>query len=484
MLAHFVRKEILDHLLSTRFLVLTVLGVVTIWVSLYDGYAYYRSCLRDYRQAQELTDTRLREIIEGHHDNQRENWREVYFHGYRVHKPPTAMSIFVRGQEQTLPRSKFVLGPVRVRRMTRSPASVEPILGMHPPLDLGLVVQVVLGLFVLLFTYDAVCGEKESGTLALVGSFSSSVNLLLLGKIAGALFSTAVAFLLPILAGTAVISLLPDVVFSAGELWRLALVLATFGLYIVAMACAGVLFSSLSRNSTSSFVFALTFWVAATIVAPRLSLVVADEARPAPSAHELQTEISGAAQSTQVALRSRRGQWRRAHSEPGEEWWRTPEGRESELLFNRDANIETLGARNQGIKRAREKYGNRARARIDFAIALSRVSPAFALSHASVALAGTGVERHRRFEAAYNQYMAIRDPWYLRTSSKLRLQETLPAKYGEYRWDLSDMPRFSYVERLPGSDVQSALADLVSLVGWALVCLAGAAIALSRYDLR
>ena len=117
-------------------------------------------------------------------------------------------------------------------------------------------------------------------------------------------------------------------------------------------------------------------------------------------------------------------------------------------------------------------------------MAISRVSPAFALSHAAVALAGAGVERHRRFEEAFNQYMAIRDPWYLSTGSKLRLQETLPEKYGEYRWDLSDMPRFSYVERLPGSDVQSALADLVFLAGWALLFLVGAAIALSRYDLR
>ncbi|MDP6779941.1 MAG: ABC transporter permease subunit [Candidatus Latescibacteria bacterium] len=484
MLAHFIRKEILDHLLSTRFLVLTVLGVVTIWVSLYDGYAYYRSCLRDYRQAQELTDARIREIIEGPHDSRNQNWREVYFYGFKVHKPPTAMSIFVRGQEQTLPRSKAVLGPVRVRRMTRSPASVEPIRGMHPPLDLGLVVQIVLGLFVLLFTYDAVSGEKESGTLALVGSYGASVNLLLLGKVVGALFSTSVAFLLPILAGTAVISLLPDVGLSADDLGRLALVLAAFGLYIAAMACAGVLCSSLSRNSTSSFVFALTFWVAITIVAPRLSLIIADEVRPAPSAHEMQTEIAGAAQSTQVALRKRKADWRDARSEPGNEWWKTPEGRESELTFSNDANFRTLEARNRGIKRAREKYSNRARDRIGFATGLARLSPAFALSYAAVGLAGTGIDRHQRFEEAYSQYMAVRDVWYLKTDVKLRLQRALPEKYGEYRWDVSDIPRFSYVEQPPDSDIGNALPDLIALVAWALLFLVGAAIALSRYDLR
>ena len=52
MLAHLIRKEILDHLLSLRFLILSALAGLIIWLSLYSGYGYYRDCLRDYRLAQ------------------------------------------------------------------------------------------------------------------------------------------------------------------------------------------------------------------------------------------------------------------------------------------------------------------------------------------------------------------------------------------------------------------------------------------------
>ena len=37
-----IRKEILDQLLSMRFIILSTIAALTIWLSLYDGYAYYR----------------------------------------------------------------------------------------------------------------------------------------------------------------------------------------------------------------------------------------------------------------------------------------------------------------------------------------------------------------------------------------------------------------------------------------------------------
>ncbi len=484
MLRHFIRKEILDHFLSTRFLVLGVLGILITWLSLYDGYAYYRSCLRDYQQAREATDARIREIIEGPHNNRRQNWKEVWYYGYMVHKPPTPLSIFVRGQEQTFPRSKFVLGPVRARRMTRSPAAVEPILGMFPPLDLGLVVQVVLGLFVLLFTYDAICGEKESGTLRAIGSFAAPRYQLLIGKILGALIATTSAFFLPLLLGIAVILLIPEIALTDSDLGRLGLILLTFGLYIGTLACAGVLFSCLAHRSITSFVLVLTFWIGSVIVLPRLSLVVSDGFRPAPSAHELQTRIWSVARQTQEDRLERSNQWRDARSKPGEEFWRTPEGREAERLFRDEDNFKTLEARNEGIKRAREDFRNRANARTDLAVSLARISPAFALADAGVKLAKTGIDRHRRFEAAYNQYMSVRDPWYLKRDTKLGLQRARPEKYGEYRWDVADIPRFTYREQAPGRDLQEALVDIALLAGWALIFFAAATVAVSRYDLR
>ena len=55
MLGHLIRKEILDCILGLRFLVLSALGALIIWLSLFSGYAYYRDRIGDYRLAQAAT---------------------------------------------------------------------------------------------------------------------------------------------------------------------------------------------------------------------------------------------------------------------------------------------------------------------------------------------------------------------------------------------------------------------------------------------
>ena len=64
------------------------------------------------------------------------------------------------------------------------------------------------------------------------------------------------------------------------------------------------------------------------------------------------------------------------------------------------------------------------------------------------------------------------------------MQEAFPQKYGTYRWDVADIPRFAHQERFPESDLQKALVDMALLAGWALLFFAAANVAISRYDLR
>ena len=275
MLGHLIRKEILDHLLSLRFIILSGIGALAIWLSLYDGYAYYQSRLRDHRLAQAMTEERLSQA--------KAAWSELAHMGFEEHKPPSPMSIFIRGLEPSLGRT---ISNVDTRRLRWSPMEVEPVLGVFPPLDLGLVVQVVISLFVLLLIYDAVCGEKELGTLRLTASFPVPRHLLLLGKCIGVLVPALTAFGLPLLLGIAVILALPDVKITGLEWMRLILIFGSFGLYLSAFACAGLFASCLTHRSATSFVFLLTFWVATVVVIPRLGLITADAFRPAPTLRE------------------------------------------------------------------------------------------------------------------------------------------------------------------------------------------------------
>ncbi|OGG56123.1 MAG: hypothetical protein A3F84_28715 [Candidatus Handelsmanbacteria bacterium RIFCSPLOWO2_12_FULL_64_10] len=483
MLGHLIRKEILDHLLSLRFLILSGIGALIIWLSLYDGYIYYQDRLEDYRLAQAATEQRIRQITASD-GLVREPWYELNCFGFHEHKPPTPMSIFVRGLDPTLGHSISNTN-TRAQRLRRSPAEMEWFLGIFPPLDLGLVVQVVLSLFVLLLTYDAVCGEKEAGTLRLTASFSMPRHRLLIGKCLGVLIPTLAAFGLPFMIGIVVVLMTPEAQITGTEWTRLWVVLIAFGLYLVTFTCAGLLSSCLTHRSATSFVLLLTFWVGAVVVLPRLSLIAADGFRPAPSIHEYQARKNAVYKQYLVKWREVRKQWQQEHSQPGREWWRTPEGREANQFYYIKTRDEMLRRQGQSeLAHIDEDFRNRYNARLSLSVTLARLSPAFVLKNAVVRLTGTGIDRHQRFEGAFEVNNRERGVWEDKASDLSNLRWVYPEKYGKPRWDISDMPRFAYREVWPQEDLQAALIDVGVLVLWGVVFFAGAYLKMLRYDVR
>ncbi len=477
MLAHLIRKELLDHISSLRFLILSAVGTLVIWLSLYSGYLYYQNSLKDYGLAQAATANRIREI------DAARSYSEFVLQGYLEHRPPAVMGIFIRGLDAVLGRS---IPNMFNRRSVRSWMEVKPLLAVFPPLDPGLVIQAVLSLFVLLMTYDAVCGEKEAGTLRLNASFSVPRHRLLLGKFFGALLPTLSAFGLPLLLGTAVILAMPDVRFTDPELQRLGLVMAAFGVYLTVFVCAGLLASCMTQRASTSFVVLLGFWVTAVVVLPRLSLIVADSVRPAASIHELEADKEAITKANTQRWREARRAWSEAYAKSeGEAWWQSRKGQELQRLDYRKTRQEVLFEPTQAAyERLEEAFRNRYQARLNLAVALARFSPAFAFNGATVRLAGTGMDRQARFLSVYDQYYARHLTWYVDAVDDSYLKRINPDKYGEYTWDLSDMPRFTYQERWPEGEVRAAMVDVGILAIWGVLFFVGAYVKMLRYDVR
>ncbi len=478
MLGHLIRKEMLDHLLSLRFIILSGVGAAIVWVSLFSGYVFYQGCLKEYRRSQVWTESNYQHRIKSGNANYASNF------GYPVQKPPTPMSIFVRGAEPTLGQTVYLAG-VHIRRLKFSPVAEEPVLGIFPPLDLAVVVQVVLSLFMLLMTYDAVCGEKEGGTLRLISSFPVPRARLLLGKTIGAMIPMLAALGLPLMVGIGVVLLLPDVQLQDPELFRLGLILVAFVFYLAVFVCAGILGSSLTRRAATSFVILLFFWVGTVAVLPRLSLIVADMIRTAPSTQRLQAELRSLGQLSNQRRHKLEREWREAyHVRTGERYWKSPEGREGYTLLRDKVQKEERLVREPKADQLRADFRNRYNARLTLAMALARFSPAFAFNNATVRLAGTGMDRHQRFLEVVHQTRDRHNAWYWRHYIQRGLGRANPEKYGEYDGDLSDFPRLVYRESWPEADVQAAMVDIGMLALWGLVFFAGAFVALLRYDLR
>jgi ABC-type transport system involved in multi-copper enzyme maturation permease subunit len=456
MLGHLVRKEILDHLLSPRYLILMACGAFIIWLSLYSGYAYYSDRVTDDRIAKVRTEERIRQM------DASEDLTEFVSIGFPEHKPPTALSIFVRGQEPVLGRTIDNHMTIGTRRLMRSPQEVDPLLGVFPPLDFASVTQLVLSLFVIILTFDSVCGEKERGTLALVASFSLPRHRLLLGKLVGALIPVLIAFGLPLMLGLAVLLILPGVQLTDMEIVRLAFICLAFVVYLGAFTCLGLFGSTVTYRASTSFVILLGFWVIAVVMVPRLSLIAADGLRPAISTYELEANKASVAKANMEKARSAIMNWEQAYGDStGRPWYVSSEGHEARERFQRWA-WDELSGKTSAVQHAHleREFLNRYDTRLELAVAMATLSPAFAFSDATGRLAGSGLERQRRFRAAFDAFREEYVEWYGRMSSKVTLQRTNPEKHGEFRWDISDMPRLLYRETWPDEEIQAAMVHM------------------------
>ena len=270
--------------------------------------------------------------------------------------------------------------------------------GFSLPSTWGLVVQIVLGLFVLLLTYDAVCGEKEIGTLGLTASFPVPRYKLLLSKVVGALLPILSVFGLTLLIGIGVILATGDVLMTGPEWLRLVAIGAAVGLYLMTLTCAGLLGSCLSPRSSTSFVILITFWVATVIVIPRVSLIASEMIRPSPSMSE-QIKMDEALWSSMDFKIPSFQEWERKNPA----WRDSPEGRESRQVYEWKRREEGRRNRRTTTHRVDEWLSNRYNARLDLATSLAQLSPTFIFHRGTVRLAGAGIDRHQRFEGAFKQ---------------------------------------------------------------------------------
>lgn len=477
---HLIHKEVRLHILSHRYLVLLAVSAMGIWFSLYDGYAGYVERLKEYRAAQAATEDRLEEIRDF------TSFPDILGEGYRVNRPPAVLSIFSRGLEPVLGRTAATGWQDISIRMREGPASVDPAFGAILPMDLGLFVEIVLALAALLLTYDAVCGDKQLGTLRLMASYPVSRARILLCKAAGAGVAILAAFWLPFLVGLAALLAAPSVVLGPGELGRVGLAGVGFSAFLLVFVCAGLFGSALTHHPPTAFVLLLSYWAFTVIVLPKAGLMTADLLRPAPSIHQLR---AGREASHRESIRIKGEHWREwseaytaAHG--GLSWRETPTGQEDRVLYGLKARDEQLAIENEANEKLEREFWNRYNARADLAEAISDFSPAFALRDAVALICGTGIHRDRRFESLVTRHRAEWQAWLRTEYSKMQLAEANADRYGAFEWDPAGLPAFNWKESWPREEAVDAVVQVGILVGWSLVFFSAALVAMLRYDPR
>ena len=265
MLLTLIRKEIMHHILSVRFIALLLMCLLLLPLTLSMGYHDYCQNLENYQEAVKLT----RAVAEENPELAPGPNVEVS----RLFLKPTPLSVFSKGLEESLPS---YLGMTRNGIIHGSTGLSEvPLSSALGHLDFLFLVSTVFSLLALLFTFDAIAGEKEVGTLRIILANAIPRDLFLWSKLIGGYLVFVVPFLVSFIVG---LLLLVWQGIGLGEpdiFPRVLSLLFVSLLYIAVFFTLGAVISTYLDRSKTALIVAFTVWVFAVLIAPRIGFLTA-----------------------------------------------------------------------------------------------------------------------------------------------------------------------------------------------------------------
>ncbi|RKU21810.1 hypothetical protein C6500_05540 [Candidatus Poribacteria bacterium] len=283
MLRPLIRQELLIHLMSARFFAAVVITVLLIVANTFVLIGAHEERLADYSQ---------REAV-----NQ-ETIATTPTYSYlrlKVQRPPNPLSLFSAGLEtrfgsdmdiafDSVPALSNPIVDVRPEEdqwaFGREPSVSSPgaSLGLNNPylrlfsqIDLVFIFQVVLSLLSLLFAYDAIAGDWETGTLRLVLSHPVGRGSVLLAKYIAAMVCLLLPVLMSLLLALIQCSFAPSLQFSTDDFLRVGGIVLTTVVYLSVFYLIGLLISTTTRRAATSLMLCMFLWVILVLVYPNWS---------------------------------------------------------------------------------------------------------------------------------------------------------------------------------------------------------------------
>jgi ABC-type transport system involved in multi-copper enzyme maturation permease subunit len=475
MLATLITKELKAIIQSPKFVGSFAVCSILILLSVFTGIREYQAAVKQYDAASTLVDEQLK---------QEKSWFHFTTKTYRA---PDPMQVFVSGLSYDIGRWSGISSNSGVK-LLHSAYSDDPIFAVFRIIDFAFIVMFVLSLMAIQFTYDAVNGERESGTLKLVFSNAVPRAKYLIAKCAGSWLGLVVPMGIPVLIALLMV-IGAGVPMTYGHWIKVGVLLGLSLLLFTVFILLGVLVSTITRRSSVSFLLALLIWVAFVMIIPRSGVMAAGGLVDVPRASEIESQREAFANE----------KWQ---GYIGSVSTRCPV--KGTLEHNADSRDTLKEAMDNEIEaydaQLREGFRQRKIRQETIAWNLSRLSPASAYQLAAMSLAGTDTESKARSEDDMNRYReqlnqyamakqaesggmgGIRITMSMDEQGKTNL--SVDASRAREGLDISDMPRFKASEVSLGEAIGPTVADFGILGFDILFIFAAAFVAFLKYDLR
>jgi ABC-type transport system involved in multi-copper enzyme maturation permease subunit len=263
MLRAIIAREFINNILNLRFMIGLVLCLIVTVACIMILAHDYRQQMKDYNDRMNIQD----EILDNY--AVAKQYRTVQM--FHPQKPPERFRLLIIGIPGNEALGFFDYNPL-------------PIL--FPPIDFLFIVTIIMSLLAMLFSYDSISGERQSGTLRLVISNSISRTKVLFGKFIGGSASLLIPFILALLVGVLYVSVNPAIQWDSSAWAELALLTAASITFITLFYLLGLMVSTFSRYSAISILNCLFLWVLLILVIPNVCPYIAAQFRRIPSIGE------------------------------------------------------------------------------------------------------------------------------------------------------------------------------------------------------
>lgn len=455
------RKELLDQILSPKFLIVSLLCLALIPASLLLNYASYRSAFREYDASQ----------------REAKNTTTVY-------REPSVLSTFGVGLESVLPKTVVFSKYQMDAKGTQ--AQNEVLSNINGKLDFVVIVSFLLGLFAVLYAGSLASGEKEAGTLKLVLSNPAKRSTLITAKFLGGFCVLLIPFAVSTLVGVLLLLLDGFPLFAAGNLARLLALAVLSILYLSALFCLGLLISTRTHRTTIALLASFFVWIFLTFVIPKTSEPIAGLIRRVPSEEVMKANRA----QVRNQIEKEKGKalaplMNKYLSDQGQGKWdwdaytkaRGPVAKEFEERLD------------QTLQKFDADYERQKTARRALSLNIARLSPASAYTQSALDLCHTGVPDLENFSRSLQtHYIQL-----YRVLFQYQFSDIFESADGSQRRQMGgdtrpggkvDYPKFRY--QFPGFEetLKDTVPDVILLVIFNLIFFAAAYYSFTRYDVR
>ncbi|MBT4482267.1 MAG: ABC transporter permease subunit [Candidatus Latescibacteria bacterium] len=361
-----------------------------------------------------------------------------------------------------------------------------------PDIDWSFIITIIFSIYAILFSYNAISGEKEDGTLSLVLSNPISRIRLLLTKYIVILFTLLIPLIIGFIISLIITLFFVPHFFTVGTISKLFFIAASSCIYISLFILLALSLSSLIYKSSLGLLVLFSVWIFFFTI-PHIAGIIAEKSSNIPS----EIEIS------QQFIKTR---------EEYEQKFENMFINQSSPDFiggfsSREEATETVKPYSYEAHRSFLKieklYGNALMNSMKRKRSLSLISPISLLRHIMENFSGTGILSEEHFLNDVERYSQVYDDYILEkigevvimsreifigswvrysSGSTGSIQFELYPK--EYEGDKSDFPRFVESKASLGQFFYDSAVDIAGLLFWNIVLAIGAFWAFLRADVR